>query len=92
MLIALNAEARLCPVAPVVLGAVASVTLLASRAAAVLVGQWLPLEVIAAAAQAAFQSAKPLDKTDLPLSYRKKIVRVYVACVLCQLTGLPDAP
>ena len=44
------------------------------------------------AAQAAFQPAKPLDNTDLTLSYRKKMVRVYVARALCQLAGLPDAP
>jgi len=44
------------------------------------------------AAQAAFQPAKPLDNTDLTLSYRKKMVRVYVARVLCQLADLPDTP
>jgi 4-hydroxybenzoyl-CoA reductase subunit beta len=72
--------------------AVASTPLLASRAAAVLVGQRLTPEVIDAAAQAAFQPAKPLDNTDLTLSYRKKMVRVHVARVLRQLAGLPDAP
>ena len=73
-----------------VLGAVASAPLLASRAAAVLVGQRLTPEVIDAAAQAAFQPAKPLDNTDLTLSYRKKMVRVHVARVLRHLAGLPD--
>jgi 4-hydroxybenzoyl-CoA reductase subunit beta len=85
-------DAGLCTEARIVLGAVASAPLLASRAAAVLVGQRLTLEVIDAAAQAAFQPAKPLDNTDLTLSYRKKMVRVHVARVLCQLAGLPDAP
>jgi CO/xanthine dehydrogenase FAD-binding subunit len=60
------------------------------RAAAVLVGQRLAPEVIEAAAQAAFQPAKPLDNTDLTLSYRKKMVRVHVARILCHLAGLPD--
>ena len=85
-------DAGLCTAARIVLGAVASAPLVASRAAAVLVGQRLTPEVIDAAAQAAFQPAKPLDNTDLTLSYRKKMVRVHVARVLCQLTGLPDAP
>jgi len=85
-------EAGLCTAARIVLGAVASAPLLVSRAAAVLVGQRLTSEVIDAAAQAAFQPAKPLDNTDLTLSYRKKMVRVHVARVLCQLAGLSDAP
>ena len=85
-------DAGLCTEARVVLGAVASAPLLASRAAAVLVGQRLTPEVIDAAAQAAFQPAKPLDNTDLTLSYRKKMVRVHVARVLRQLAGLPDTP
>jgi 4-hydroxybenzoyl-CoA reductase subunit beta len=85
-------DAGLCTEARIVLGAVASAPLLASRAAAVVVGQRLTREVIDAAAQAAFQPAKPLDNTDLTLSYRKKMVRVHVARVLCQLAGLPDAP
>jgi 4-hydroxybenzoyl-CoA reductase subunit beta len=85
-------DTGLCTEARIVLGAVASAPLLASKAAAVLVGQRLTREVIDAAAQAAFQPAKPWDNTDLTLSYRKKMVRVHVARVLCQLAGLPDAP
>jgi 4-hydroxybenzoyl-CoA reductase subunit beta len=84
--------AGLCTAARIVLGAVASAPLVASRAAVVLVGQRLTPEVIAAAAQAAFEPAKPLDNTDLTLSYRKKMVRVHVARVFCQLAGLSDAP
>jgi 4-hydroxybenzoyl-CoA reductase subunit beta len=84
--------AGLCTAAHVVLGAVASAPLLATQAAAILVGQRLTPEVIDAAAQAASQPAKPLDNTDLTLSYRKKMVRVHVARVLCQLAGLPEAP
>ena len=74
------------------LGAVASAPMLASRVAAVLIGQRLTPEVIDAAAQAAFQPAKPLDNTDLTLSYRKKMVRVHVARILRQLADLPDTP
>ena len=85
-------DAGLCTAARIVLGAVASAPLVASRAAAVLLGQRLTPEVIDAAAQAAFQPAKPLDNTDLTLSYRKKMVRVHVARVLCQLTSLSNAP
>ena len=84
--------AGLCTEARIVLGAVASAPLVASRAAAVLVGQRLTPEVIDAAAQAAFQPAKPLDNTDLTLSYRKKMVRVHVTRVLRQLADLPDTP
>jgi len=75
-----------------VLGAVASSPLLASEAAAVLVGQRLTPEVIDTAAQAAFRPAKPLDNTDLTLAYRKKMARVHVTRVLRQLVGLPVVP
>jgi len=77
---------------PQVLGAVASSPLLASEAAAVLVGQRLTPEVIDTAAQAAFRPAKPLDNTDLTLAYRKKMARVHVTRVLRQLVGLPVVP
>src|SRR5262249_39706302 len=66
-----------CTEARVVLGAVASAPLLAAEAATVLVGQRLTPEVIDTAAQVAFRPAKPLDNTDLTLSYRKKMVRVH---------------
>ena len=74
------------------LGAVTSAPVVATDAAAVLVGQRLTPEVIEAAASAAFRPAKPLDNTDLLLSYRKKMVRVHVARTLCQLAGLPICP
>jgi 4-hydroxybenzoyl-CoA reductase subunit beta len=85
-------DAGICTEARVVLGAVASAPLLAAEAAAVLVGQRLTPEVIDTAAQVAFRPAKPLDNTDLTLSYRKKMVRVHVTRVLRQLAGLPVAP
>jgi 4-hydroxybenzoyl-CoA reductase subunit beta len=85
-------SAGICTEARVVLGAVASAPLLAAEAATVLVGQRLTPEVIDTAAEVAFRPAKPLDNTDLTLSYRKKMVRVHVARILRQLAGLPVAP
>ena len=81
-----------CTEVHIVLGAVTSTPLVASAAAALLLGQRLTPEVIEAAAEAAFKPAKPLDNTDLMLSYRKKMVRVHVARVLRQLAGLPHQP
>src|SRR2546421_5714444 len=81
-------DAGICTEARVVLGAVASAPLLAPEAAVVLVGQRLTPEIIDTAAQVAFRPAKPLDNTDLTLSYRKKMVRVHVTPVLRQLAGV----
>lgn len=81
-----------CTDARIVLGAVTSAPLSARVAADLLIGQRLTSEVIDAAAEAAFKPAKPLDNTDLMLSYRKKMVRVHVARVLRQLAGLPHQP
>jgi 4-hydroxybenzoyl-CoA reductase subunit beta len=81
-----------CSHARLVLGAVASAPVLATDATAVLIGQRLTPEVIDAASEAAFKPAKPLDNTDLALSYRKKMVRVHVSRTLRHLAGLPPAP
>jgi CO/xanthine dehydrogenase FAD-binding subunit len=45
-------------------------------------------------AQKAYRPAKPLDNTDMHLSYRKKMARVYIAGALSQAAGLetPVAP
>lgn len=77
-----------CTEARLVLGAVTSTPLVATAAATALIGQPLTPEVIAAAAAAAFQAAKPLDNTDLLLSYRKKMVRVHVARVLRKIADM----
>jgi len=61
----------------------------AQQAASLLIGQKLTPEVIEAAAQAAAKPAKPLDNTDMLLSYRKKMAPVYVARALRQVAGLP---
>jgi 4-hydroxybenzoyl-CoA reductase subunit beta len=81
-----------CTEARIVLGAVASAPVVATDAAALLIGKRLTPEVIDAAAEAAFKPARPLDNTDLQLSYRKKMVRVHVARTLRHLAGLPSQP
>ncbi len=78
-----------CSEARIVLGAVESYPVEAPHAASLLIGQKLSAEVIEAAAQAAARPAKPLDNTDMSLSYRKKMVPVYVARALRQAAGMP---
>jgi 4-hydroxybenzoyl-CoA reductase subunit beta len=75
--------------ARIVLGAVGSHPVVASDAAALLTGQRLTPDLIARAAQVAFQPAKPLDNADLTIGYRKKMARVYVERALRELAGLP---
>jgi len=75
--------------ARVVLGAVASHPVVAAEAATLLRGQRPTPDLIARAAQVAFQPAKPLDNADLTIGYRKKMARVYVERALRELAGLP---
>jgi 4-hydroxybenzoyl-CoA reductase subunit beta len=58
-----------------VVGAVASRPLLVTKATEILLGHALTDERIAAAAEAAFDVAKPMDNTDFELHWRKKMVR-----------------
>jgi 4-hydroxybenzoyl-CoA reductase subunit beta len=81
------AEDGTCADARIVLGAVESYPVEARQAGSLLIGQKLTDEVIEAAAQAAARPARPLDNTDLSLSYRKKMVPVYVARALRQAAG-----
>ena len=81
-----------CTDARLVLGAVASAPLVASEASTQLIGRRLTPEVIEAAAEMAFKPAKPLDNTDLLLSYRKKMVRVHIARTLRHLAAVPSPP
>jgi 4-hydroxybenzoyl-CoA reductase subunit beta len=76
-----------CSDARIVLGAVASRPLLAQAAADMLVGNRITPELIEAVAEAAYKPAKPLDNTDMALSYRKKMVKVYVTRALTELAG-----
>jgi 4-hydroxybenzoyl-CoA reductase subunit beta len=75
--------------ARIVLGAVASRPVIAAEASALLLRQRLTPELVARAAQVAYQPAKPLDNADLTIGYRKKMARVYVERALRELAGLP---
>lgn len=71
--------------ARIVLGALASRPMSAPKADALLEGQQLTDEVIAAAADAAYEVAKPMDNTDFELVWRKKMVRSLVTSALRDL-------
>jgi len=73
--------------ARVVLGAVASRPLTSSAAEAILRDVDLTDAVIASAAGAAFEIAKPMDNTDFELVWRKRMVRTLVTCALRELRG-----
>jgi 4-hydroxybenzoyl-CoA reductase subunit beta len=77
--------------ARIVLGAVASLPREAAAAGAMLVGQRLAPDLIAAVAERAARPSKPLDNTDLTHPYRKKMTRVYVERALRRLAGMADA-
>ena len=55
------------------------------EAGAALKGRALSDDAIAAAAEAEYRPAKPLDNTDFDLSWRKQMTRVYVARALEEL-------
>jgi 4-hydroxybenzoyl-CoA reductase subunit beta len=71
----------------IVLGAVASRPVEADRAAALLRGEALTDDAIAAAATAAGDVAKPMDNTDFDLVWRKKMVRSLVVDALREVRG-----
>ena len=71
----------------IVLGAVASRPLEASRAMELLVNQPLSDELIEQAAAAAGDIAKPMDNTDFELVWRKRMVRTLVANALKEVRG-----
>ena len=73
------AEAR------IVLGGVASWPQEVPEAGAALGGTDLSDEGVAAAAEAAYRPAKPMDNTDFDLSWRKQMTRVYVTRALEEL-------
>jgi 4-hydroxybenzoyl-CoA reductase subunit beta len=73
--------------ARIVLGAVASRPLEAGRAEALLADENLTDELIATAAAAASEVAKPMDNTDFELVWRKKMVRSLVAHALHEIRG-----
>ena len=73
--------------ARIVLGAVASRPLIATAAAGVLRGHRLTDEVIAAAADRAYEVAKPMDNTDFALVWRKRVSRDFVTYALREIRG-----
>ena len=73
--------------ARIVLTAVESAPVVADKAEEVLLGKKLTDDLIDEAAALAYRPAKPLDNTDLPHAYRKKMARVYVARALRELRG-----
>ena len=71
--------------ARIVLGAVASRPYRDAAAEAALRGRRLDDATIAAAAEAAYKPAKPMDNTDFVLTWRKHMVRQYVTRALREL-------
>jgi 4-hydroxybenzoyl-CoA reductase subunit beta len=70
-----------------VAGAVASRPMGAPQAEALLIGEPLSDERIAAAAQAVYAVAKPMDNTDFELVWRKKMVTALATYALKELRG-----
>ena len=70
-----------------VIGAVASRPLSIPAAEALLRGQVLTDDLIAAAADAAYPAGKPMDNTDYELVWRKKMIRPLVTYALRDLRG-----
>ena len=71
----------------IVLGAVLSRPAATPRAEALLRGERLDDARIAAAADAAYDVAKPMDNTDFELHWRKKVIRSLVGHALRELRG-----
>ena len=73
--------------ARIVLGAVASRPMESPAAAALLVGRPLDDEQIARAAEMGAQPARPMDNTDFPLVWRKRVTRDFITYALRELRG-----
>jgi 4-hydroxybenzoyl-CoA reductase subunit beta len=73
--------------ARVILGGVAPAPLTVEEAAAELRGKPLDRETIAAAAEAAYLKARPLDNTDFVMGWRKQMARPFVTRALEELRG-----
>ncbi len=79
-----------CAEARLVLGAVSSRPILVTEAADLLIGKRITPELVKEVANVAAKSAKPLDNTDMTLSYRKKMTSVYTARALSEAAGLTE--
>ena len=77
------AEAR------IVLGAVSSAPVRATRAEEILVGSSFEMDAIAAAAEAAAQPSRPMDNTDFSFLWRKEMTSRWVAKALGDIAGAP---
>lgn len=78
-----------CAEGRVVLGSVASQpVVLDQEVKEMLLGQKITAGLVEAFAQKASRPAKPMDNTDMNLSYRKKLARVYIARALSEAAGL----
>ncbi|MFL6276602.1 MAG: FAD binding domain-containing protein [Blastocatellia bacterium] len=73
--------------ARLILGGVAPAPLAVEEAAAQLIGKQLDHEAIAAAAEAAYLKARPLDNTDFVMGWRKQMARPFVIRALEELRG-----
>ena len=73
--------------ARIVLGAIACRPVVPARAAASLIGRPLTDDTIATASEAAAEPARPLDNTDFPLVWRKRVTRSFVTYALRELRG-----
>ena len=81
-------EEGVCEEARLALGAVASAPVLASKASGILIGKRPDRSLIESAANEAAKLAKPMDNTDMNLSYRKKMVSVFASRALEEAFGL----
>ncbi|CAN5329030.1 xanthine dehydrogenase family protein subunit M [soil metagenome] len=75
--------------ARVVLGGIGSAPEIIEAAGDALIGHPLNEETITAAARAAWKAGRPLDNTDFTLSWRKEMIRPYVARTLSDLIEAP---
>jgi 4-hydroxybenzoyl-CoA reductase subunit beta len=82
---ALKLDGDIVTEARIVLGAVASYPYRDAAAEAAVTGTKLTDDDIAAAADAAYKPAKPMDNTDFVLNWRKHMVRQYVQGALTEL-------
>ena len=81
-------EEGVCEEARLALGAVASAPVLASKAVGMLIGKRPDRSLIESTANEAAKLAKPMDNTDMNLSYRKKMVSVFASRALKEAFGL----
>jgi 4-hydroxybenzoyl-CoA reductase subunit beta len=77
--------------ARIILGAVASAPVRASRAEEILAGRVLDVTSITEAAEAAAVPARPMDNTDFSFLWRKEMTKKWVAAALRELVEAPGA-